>query len=41
MLLNFVVTLTISYLTPPPPDEIVELVESVRVPTGASEAHDH
>ena len=41
MLLNFVVTLVISNLTPPPPKEILDLVESVRVPTGAGAAQDH
>ena len=32
MILNFVTTLAVSWLTPPPPDHVVELVESVRVP---------
>jgi cation/acetate symporter len=32
MLLNFVVTLTISWLTPPPPQAVQELVEDVRTP---------
>jgi cation/acetate symporter len=31
MLLNFVVTLVVSRLTPPPPKEVRELVESIRV----------
>ncbi len=40
-LLNFVVTWTVSRLTPPPPRSVQELVESVRIPAGAhgSEAH--
>ena len=32
MVLNFVVTLSVSRVTPPPPAEIVELVESIRIP---------
>lgn len=41
MLLNFVVTITISLLTPPPPQEVLDLVESVRVPKGSGEAVSH
>ncbi len=37
MLLNFAVTLSVSYLTPPPPDRVVELVENVRIPQGSEE----
>lgn len=43
MILNFIVTLTVSSFTPPPPLEIQELVEGVRVPRGVgapSHAHD-
>ena len=32
MVLNFVVTLAVSRVTPPPPAEIVEMVESIRIP---------
>ena len=32
MLLNFAVTLVVSSLTPPPPAEVVELIENVRLP---------
>ncbi|HUO83856.1 MAG TPA: VC_2705 family sodium/solute symporter, partial [Thermoanaerobaculia bacterium] len=42
MLLNMAVTFVVSRLTPPPPIEIQEMVESVRVPRGvkaALEAH--
>lgn len=41
LLLNFTVALVISRLTPPPPKEVQELVESVRIPRGshAPEAH--
>ena len=41
MILNFVVTLTVSSITAPPPQEVLDLVESVRVPTGAGAASDH
>jgi len=39
--LNFIVALTISRLTAPPPEDVQDLVESVRVPRGshAPEAH--
>ncbi len=40
MLVNVAVTVTVSLLTPPPPEHVRRLVESVRVPTGAGEAHD-
>jgi cation/acetate symporter len=36
-MLNFVVTLLVSRLTAPPPESIRRLVESIRVPVGASE----
>ena len=41
MLLNLATTLIVSRLTPPPPKEIQEMVESVRVPRGAGAASDH
>lgn len=41
MLLNFVVTLSISFLTAPPPIEVQELVEDVRVPRGSGAAVEH
>ncbi len=40
MILNFVVSITVSALTPPPPGEIQELVEYIRVPRGAGEARE-
>jgi cation/acetate symporter len=40
MMLNFAVALTVSRFTPAPPPEIVELVERIRVPQGADEAHE-
>ncbi|MBP1467733.1 cation acetate symporter [Candidatus Chloroploca sp. M-50] len=41
MILNFAVTLIVSRMTPPPPAEIQELVESVRIPRGAGAASAH
>jgi len=40
MLINFAVTLTVSRFTAPPPPEIQELVERVRIPRGAGQAHE-
>ena len=41
MILNFVVTFVVSRMTDPPPEEIQEMVESVRIPSGADEALAH
>ncbi len=41
MLLNFAVALTVSSLTAPPPKEVQDLVESIRVPKGAGSASSH
>jgi len=41
MLLNFVVTYTVSHLTAPPPEHIQHLVEEIRVPRGAGSATHH
>lgn len=35
MLLNFAIALTVSYLTPPPPAHISQLVDSIRIPRAA------
>jgi cation/acetate symporter len=40
MLLNFAVTLTVSRFTPPPPPEVQALIERVRIPRGAGQAHE-
>ena len=34
MILNFIVSLTVSRLTPPPPQHIQDMVDEIRVPTG-------
>ena len=41
MIINFVVSLSISFMTPKPPLEIQELVENIRIPSGTGKAHDH
>lgn len=41
MLLNFIVTIAVSMVTPPPPQEVRDLVESVRIPRGSGAAVDH
>lgn len=41
MVLNLVTTVVVSRLTPPPPEEIQEMVENVRVPRGAGAAQTH
>ena len=38
MIVNFVVATIVSRLTPPPPPEIVAMVEEIRIPQGAGEA---
>jgi cation/acetate symporter len=40
-LLHLIVALVVSRMTPPPPAEIQELVERIRIPSGAGEAVDH
>lgn len=40
MLLNFLVAVGVSALTPPPPADVQELVETIRVPRGAGAAHE-
>lgn len=40
MLLNFAVTMTVSRFTPEPPAQVQVLVDLVRVPRGAGEAHE-
>ena len=41
MMLNFIVTIVVSRLTPAPPQEVQDMVESIRYPRGAGSAHDH
>ncbi len=41
MVVNFVVAIIILQFTPPPPNEVQEIVEDIRIPNGAGEAIDH
>lgn len=41
MVANFIVSLIVSNLTPPPPASVQEIVENIRIPRGAGEAHAH
>ncbi|MEH6649265.1 MAG: sodium:solute symporter family protein [Motiliproteus sp.] len=41
MILNFATAFIVSSMTPPPPIEVQELVESIRIPRGVGEAHAH
>ncbi|MEL7484785.1 MAG: hypothetical protein AAFN41_10570, partial [Planctomycetota bacterium] len=40
MLINFVIAIGVSAITPPPPKDIQDLIENIRVPKGAGEAHE-
>ncbi|WP_299052313.1 sodium:solute symporter family protein [uncultured Polaribacter sp.] len=41
MLVNFVISVVVSRLTAAPPVEVQQMVESIRIPSGAGEASDH
>ncbi|MDX5427379.1 MAG: cation acetate symporter [Bacteroidota bacterium] len=41
MIINFIVAIVISRLTSPPPTDVQDLVEEIRIPRGAGEAHNH
>lgn len=41
MLINFAVSIIVSKLTPEPPQDVQELVEEIRLPNSAGEAHAH
>ena len=41
MLFNFMVSIAVSRFTPPPPMEVQEIVESIRIPNGVGEASGH
>jgi cation/acetate symporter len=40
MLINFAVSFFVSYITKEPPQEVQDMVERIRIPRGAGEAHD-
>lgn len=41
MLVNFIVALVVNIFTPEPPMEVQEIVENIRIPSGAGEATSH
>jgi cation/acetate symporter len=41
MIVNFMVALAINRFTPDPPENVQEIVENIRIPSGAGEAVDH
>jgi cation/acetate symporter len=41
MLVNFVISVVISRMTPAPPENVQEIVENIRIPSGAGEATGH
>ena len=41
MLLNFVVCFVVSKVTPAPPQEVQDMIQDIRIPRGAGQAHDH
>ncbi|TPV31458.1 cation acetate symporter [Paucihalobacter ruber] len=41
MLVNFAVALTVNAFTKEPPEHVQEIVENIRIPSGAGEAQDH
>lgn len=41
MFINFVVSMVVSRVTPPPPAHVQEIVENIRIPRGAGEAQAH
>jgi cation/acetate symporter len=41
MIVNFVVSLVVSRLTLEPPQHVQEIVEHIRIPSGAGEASSH
>ncbi len=41
MVINFVVSFVVSSLTPAPPQSVQDMVEDIRIPSGAGEAQDH
>tara|TARA_R110002020_G_scaffold259768_3_gene473904 strand:- start:54981 stop:56753 length:1773 start_codon:yes stop_codon:yes gene_type:complete len=41
MLVNVIISMVVSRMTPPPPENVQDIVEHIRIPSGAKEAHDH
>ncbi len=41
MIVNVIVSVVVSRMTPPPPADVQEIVENIRIPSGAGEASSH
>ena len=41
MIANFIISILVSRFTPAPPKEVQEIVENIRIPSGANEAQSH
>jgi len=41
MIVNFIVSIVVMQFTPPPPKNVQEIVEDIRIPSGAGEASEH
>ncbi len=41
MFVNFIISMVVSRLTPPPPEHVQKIVEDIRIPRGAGGAHAH
>jgi cation/acetate symporter len=41
MLVNVIVSVVVSRMTPAPPQHVQEIVENIRIPSGAGEAQSH
>ena len=41
MLINFIVCISVSKVTPAPPQSVQDMVQEIRIPRGAGKAHDH
>ena len=41
MILNFIVSIVIMKFTPEPPQDVQDIVENIRIPSGAGEATGH
>ena len=41
MIVNVIVSVVVSRMTAPPPQEVQDMVENIRIPSGAGEASSH
>ena len=40
-ILNVIVTVVVSRFTPPPPAQVQDMIDDIRIPAGAGVAHEH